>query len=98
MMKYAVTSKGDTKSNHFMEQVKDQLDSLGVIYDEDQPDVVISVGGDGTLLYAFHRYSSRLDKTAFVGVHTGHLGFYADWTPEKLLLVKPELLLKANLE
>ena len=28
----------------------------------------------GTLLYAFHRYSSRLDKTAFVGVHTGHLG------------------------
>ena len=84
MMKYAVTSKGDTKSNHFMEQVKDQLDSLGVIYDEDQPDVVISVGGDGTLLYAFHRYSSRLDKTAFVGVHTGHLGFYADWTPEEI--------------
>ena len=84
MMKYAVTSKGDTKSNHFMEQVKDQLDSLGVIYDEDQPDVVISVGGDGTLLYAFHRYSSRLDKTAFIGVHTGHLGFYADWRPEEI--------------
>ncbi len=40
-------------------------------------------------MYAFHRYSDRLDKTAFVGVHTGHLGFYADWVPheiEKLVL------------
>ena len=25
-----------------------------------------------------------LDKTAFVGVHTGHLGFYADWTPDEI--------------
>ncbi len=83
-MKYAVTSKGDTKSNELMQKIKDQLDSLGVIYDEDQPDIVISVGGDGTLLYAFHRYSSRLDRTAFVGVHTGHLGFYADWIPEEI--------------
>jgi NAD+ kinase len=36
------------------------------------------------LLYAFHRYSDRLDKTAFVGVHTGHLGFYADWVPQEI--------------
>ena len=83
-MKYAVTSKGDNKSNELMQKIKDQLDSLGVTYNEDQPDIVISVGGDGTLLYAFHRYSSRLDRTAFVGVHTGHLGFYADWIPEEI--------------
>src|SRR5699024_4690570 len=50
----------------------------------DEPDVVISVGGDGTLLYAFHRYKDRLEKTAFVGVHTGHLGFYADWRPDEI--------------
>jgi NAD+ kinase len=67
-----------------MHKMRTYLLDFELIYDEDQPDIVISVGGDGTLLYAFHRYSSRLDRTAFVGVHTGHLGFYADWTPEEI--------------
>ena len=32
---------------------------------------------------------AMLSKVAFVGVHTGHLGFYADWLPhevEKLII------------
>lgn len=83
-MKFAITSKGDQKSNSIMHKMRTYLLDFDLIYDEDQPDIVVSVGGDGTLLYAFHRYTSRLDKTAFVGVHTGHLGFYADWTPEEI--------------
>ncbi|EXJ22882.1 NAD kinase [Alkalibacterium sp. AK22] len=43
------------------------------------PNIVISVGGDGTLLSAFHRYAHLLDQVRFIGVHTGHLGFYTDW-------------------
>ncbi|KHD46631.1 NAD kinase [Streptococcus hongkongensis] len=43
------------------------------------PDVVISIGGDGMLLSAFHMYEKELDKVRFVGVHTGHLGFYTDY-------------------
>ncbi|MGX1264932.1 NAD+ kinase [Rossellomorea marisflavi] len=83
-MKFAITSKGDSKSNTLMHKMRTYLQDFNLTYDEDQPDIVISVGGDGTLLYAFHRYRSRLDKTAFVGVHTGHLGFYADWVPEEI--------------
>src|SRR5690606_37513746 len=83
-MKFAITTKGDSLSNTLMQKMKTYLMDFELVYDEDQPDIVISVGGDGTLLYAFHRYSSRLDKTAFVGVHTGHLGFYADWVPEEI--------------
>lgn len=83
-MKFAITSKGDANSNTLMHKIKMYLLDFNLQYDEDQPDIVISVGGDGTLLYAFHRYCSRLDKTAFVGVHTGHLGFYADWIPEEI--------------
>ncbi len=83
-MKFAITSKGDSKSNILMKKIKSQLEDLMLPYDEEQPDIVISIGGDGTLLYAFHRYSNRLDQTAFVGVHTGHLGFYADWIPEEI--------------
>ncbi|MGP7817250.1 NAD kinase [Niallia sp. 01092] len=83
-MKFAVTSRGDSKSDKLVAIIKTYLLDFDQEYDEDEPDIVISVGGDGTLLYAFHRYSNRLDKTAFVGMHTGHLGFYADWTPDDL--------------
>ncbi|MGN1401532.1 MAG: NAD kinase [Bacillus sp. (in: firmicutes)] len=83
-MKFAITSKGDNKSNMLMQRMKSYLQDFELTLDDEKPDIVISVGGDGTLLYAFHRYKHRLDQTAFVGVHTGHLGFYADWTPDEI--------------
>lgn len=83
-MKFAITSKGDNKSNMLMQRMKSYLQDFELTLDEEKPDIVVSVGGDGTLLYAFHRFKYRLDKTAFVGVHTGHLGFYADWTPDEI--------------
>ncbi|HEP1408298.1 TPA: NAD kinase [Streptococcus pyogenes] len=43
------------------------------------PNIVISIGGDGMLLSAFHMYEKELDKVRFVGIHTGHLGFYTDY-------------------
>lgn len=43
------------------------------------PDIVITIGGDGMLLSAFHMYEKSLDKVRFVGIHTGHLGFYTDY-------------------
>ncbi|HGA0356631.1 TPA: NAD kinase [Streptococcus agalactiae] len=47
--------------------------------EKNDPDIVISIGGDGMLLSAFHMYEKQLDKVRFVGVHTGHLGFYTDY-------------------
>lgn len=74
-MKFAVSSKGDQVSDTLKSKIQAYLLDFDMELDENEPEIVISVGGDGTLLYAFHRYSDRLDKTAFVGVHTGHLGF-----------------------
>ncbi|MFD0769535.1 NAD kinase [Bacillus sp. CGMCC 1.60114] len=88
-MKFAIMSKGDQSSNALTSTMTEYLCNFEFTMDEEEPDIVISVGGDGTLLHAFHRYQNRLDKTAFVGVHTGHLGFYADWLPtevEKLVI------------
>ena len=48
------------------------------------PDYLITIGGDGTLLAAFHDYQAWLDCVIFIGIHTGHLGFYADWLPHEL--------------
>jgi len=89
MMKFSIVSRGDDRSNKIKSKMKRYLIDFDLIYDDLQPDLVISVGGDGTFLEAFHRYVHRLKSTAFIGVHTGHLGFYADWVPkevEKLII------------
>ncbi|HET7628547.1 MAG TPA: NAD kinase [Bacillales bacterium] len=83
-MKFAIQEKGDRTSHELGKKIARELKEFDLVYDEQEPDVVISVGGDGTLLHAFHRYKNRLADTAFVGVHTGHLGFYADWMPEEV--------------
>jgi NAD+ kinase len=83
-MNFKVISKGDERSNQIKVKMKQHLLDFGLIYDKEEPDIVISVGGDGTFLEAFHRYCHRLSKTAFIGIHTGHLGFYADYVPEEL--------------
>jgi NAD+ kinase len=83
-MKFTIVSKGDEKSNSLYDKLKSYLTDFKLEYDEKEPDIVVSVGGDGTLLTAFQRYRHRLNHTAFVGIHTGHLGFYADWMPEEI--------------
>ncbi|MDC2828916.1 NAD kinase [Limosilactobacillus mucosae] len=54
-------------------------EETAITYDDQQPDIVITIGGDGTLISAFHHYEDRLSTIRFVGIHTGHLGFYTDW-------------------
>ncbi|UTR11109.1 NAD kinase [Evansella sp. LMS18] len=83
-MRFTVRSRGDHDSNMISQRIKNYLLEFSLEFDPESPDIVISVGGDGTLLEAFHEYTHRLSETAFVGVHTGHLGFYADWQPEEV--------------
>lgn len=88
-MRYTILSKGDSKSNALKHKMINHMKDFQMVEDPDNPEIVISVGGDGTLLQAFHQYSHMLSRCAFVGVHTGHLGFYADWVPhevEKLII------------
>lgn len=44
--------------------------------DDENPDIVIAIGGDETLMSAFHKYFDQIDHIGFVGIHTGHLVFY----------------------
>ncbi|MDL4842937.1 NAD kinase [Aquibacillus rhizosphaerae] len=83
-MKFSITSKGDRKSEDIKKRIIQYLEDFELEYDKEEPDLAISVGGDGTFLEAFHTYSDRLERTAFIGVHTGHLGFYADWVPDEV--------------
>lgn len=83
-MKFAIQSRGDALSNQLSQTAKNYLSSFDLEYNEEQPDIVISIGGDGTLLHAFHKYKHLTSQVSFVGLHTGHLGFYADWKPNEI--------------
>ena len=79
LMKFTIVSKGDTKSNALTDKMMNYMLGMNMVFDEESPEIVISVGGDGTLLQAFHRYQHIVSDVSFVGVHTGHLGFYTDY-------------------
>jgi len=79
MMKVTIYANSNPKSKKVATELHTKLTAAGFEIDDYAPDLVLSVGGDGTLLSAFHHYSDMVDQVRFVGVHTGHLGFYTDW-------------------
>ena len=87
-MNYAVVDRGDKHSKELAQQFHTLAGAHGLMRNERLPEMVISIGGDGTLLQAFHTYADRVGDVAFIGVHTGHLGFFADWKAAEL----PELV------
>jgi NAD+ kinase len=70
-----------------LEQLRAHLTKAGVTLlageQVDSADLVIAIGGDGTMIYA-----SRLTResgTPILGINRGRLGFLADVTPEEML-------------
>lgn len=77
MTKLAIIANNRTKTQNVYQKLKQAVEASNMIYlDEVHPDVVIAIGGDGTLMSAFHKYFDQIDHVGFIGIHTGHLGFY----------------------
>lgn len=87
-MRYYVLDRGDSLSVDLTEQFHKLAGEHGFELDAESPEIVVSIGGDGTMLHAFHTFIDRIPSIAFVGIHTGHLGFYADWKADEI----PELI------
>ena len=83
MERYTIINKQDASSCEVAKQLKKKLDDF-LIYDEENPEIVITVGGDGTVLHSVHHYQSMLDRVCFVGIHTGTLGFLTDYEKEDI--------------
>lgn len=83
-MNYALLDRGDRLSRALSEEFHALAKAKGFKINEDSPEIVVSIGGDGTLLQAFHRFKNQLEQVSFIGIHTGHLGFYADWKKDEL--------------
>lgn len=83
-LKFSIINRGDQQSTEMTNLFYQYAKQYQLVEDQDSPDLIISIGGDGTMLEAFHSNQHRLHKVAFLGIHTGHLGFYADWQPNEL--------------
>lgn len=80
-VKYAFVTRGDELSEAIADKIRNELAEL-FEYDELNPEIVISIGGDGTILKAVHQYMNK--NCAFVGLHTGTLGFFTDFQLDEL--------------
>lgn len=83
MERYVIECKQDQLSEAIKKKLIKAFDGF-MIYDTKTPELVISVGGDGTMLYCVHKYKDMLDQVAFIGVHTGTLGFLTDYQKEEI--------------
>lgn len=83
MNKFSVVAKKDDCSKQIEEIIIKRLTEAGWQEDREKPELILFVGGDGTFLYAAHKYM-HLEYAAFVGIHTGTLGFFTDYTKDEL--------------
>ena len=85
-MKFTIFTFESDRNNHIKQELEQKLIKKGFIVDTHDPDFVFTIGGDGTVLRAIHHYMAAGSKSSvkFVGIHTGHLGYYTDWLPEEI--------------
>lgn len=81
MKQYALVVKKDELSATIAQMIKEKLTGI-LEYNQENPDLVISVGGDGTMLYSVHQYLHH--DVCYVGVHTGTLGFFTDYQKNEI--------------
>ena len=79
MHKFAIYSRTDNVSLALKKKIKATLLGADWVYDDEHPEIVIVLGGDGKMLRAIHKYMDILDDTSFIGVNTGTLGFFTDY-------------------
>ena len=84
IMRFVIIEKKNTHSEEVAGRLRGELLKAGFSEDVAEPEVVIVVGGDGSMLYAVQQYMEQLDKVVFVGIHTGTLGFFMDYTEDEI--------------
>ena len=71
------------QSKKIMQKIIEKLGS-NIKIDEKNPQYIICVGGDGTLLRSIRKFWAKRKTINFLAIHTGTLGFYSDYTANEL--------------
>ena len=85
-MKFTIFTYHSERNGGIKQELEQKLTKKNFMIDAQDPDIVFTIGGDGTVLRAIHHYmdAGKLDTVKFIGIHTGHLGYYTDWLPEEM--------------
>lgn len=67
---------GDLNKNYSAQRLKTTLENHGLIYDDKNPDVIICLGGDGSLLKSLHYHDF---EGKYILLNGGTLGFLSDF-------------------
>lgn len=94
-MIFSLFAREDEKSLSTKNKIQELITKKGGVFDDEKPDYVIFVGGDGTFLRAVHRYIDILDKVRFVGINLGTLGFFCHYQEKDIELLVEDLFNEA---
>lgn len=84
MKRFTTVHRGDDASRMATQYIESKLIEVGFLKDTSNPELVVVIGGDGTLLNAFHKWLDQIEHLQFVGIHSGTLGFSTDYTINQL--------------
>ena len=85
-MRFSLEIKNNNDCFEVARAIQKHLEDNCLIYDQKNPEIVISVGGDGTLLRAITHYQNK--NPLFIGVNEGSLGFLCQFNDDEI----PDLL------
>ncbi len=84
MKSFVIISRPDERSSELSKKIESHLENQGYHKEDKSPDLCVVVGGDGTFLRAVQQYIHNLETTAFLGIHTGTLGFFTSYCAEEV--------------
>ena len=77
-MKLSIFSTHKNKTKHIEDLIKNEAFKYDLVFDDEHPDVIIYIGGDGTFLREVQSNIDRLDDVVFIGINKGTLGYFYD--------------------
>ncbi len=81
-MRFCIVTKINEKCNKLKELIINVLTNKGYTFDENNPDLIFILGGDGTFLRAVNHYF-KIDPL-FIGINEGNLGFLCEFLMEDI--------------
>ena len=83
-MKIGLFIKREAIEEKFEQELISKIKNSGYSFDNDNPDVVLVIGGDGTFLKAVQKYLGKLDSISFACIKKGKLGFFSGFLFEEI--------------
>ncbi|MCF0117690.1 MAG: NAD(+)/NADH kinase [Bacilli bacterium] len=97
-MKYAVYTNEKENSLKLKQEFITYMAKFCYEYNDEDPAIVVYIGGDGTFLRAVQHYMDRIEQVQFIGVKTGALGFFCDYEPTQLEQLAKDIAIGIPLE